>query len=191
MSGMLIAIGSLTLIGVTLGAILGVAARRLAVKEDPLEEELKTMMPGSQCGQCGYVGCAQYASALAKGEEGSITLCAPGGKPLIEALSAKLGIEADLSGLEDKGPEHAFIVEDLCIGCTRCIRECSTDAIMGANKLMHTIIIDACHGCSKCVKVCPTDAIIMVEYPVTLSNWHWPKPEAENTSPKPEAVLAH
>jgi electron transport complex protein RnfB len=62
---------------------------------------------------------------------------------------------------------------------------------MGANKLMHTIIIDACHGCSKCVKVCPTDAIIMVEYPVTLANWHWPKPEADNASPKPEAVLAH
>ena len=191
MSGMLIAIGSLTLIGLTLGTILGAAARKFAVKEDPLEEELKTMMPGSQCGQCGYVGCAQYAGALAKGEEVKITLCAPGGKPLVEALSAKLGIEVDLSELDDKGPEHAFIIEDLCIGCTRCIRECSMDAIMGANKLMHTIIIDACHGCSKCVKVCPTDAIIMVQYPVTLANWHWAKPEAENTPSKPETVHAH
>ena len=191
MSGMLIAVGSLTLIGLALGTILGAAARKFAVKEDPLEEELKAMMPGSQCGQCGYVGCAQYASALAKGEEVKITLCAPGGKPLVEVLSVKLGIEADLSGLEDKGPEHAFIIEDLCIGCTRCIRECSTDAIMGANKLMHTIIVDACHGCSKCVKVCPTDAIIMVQYPVTLANWHWSKPEVENTDSKPEIVHAH
>ena len=187
---MLIAIGSLTLIGITLGAILGIAARRLAVQEDPLEEELKAMMPGSQCGQCGYAGCAQYAGALAKGEA-PITLCPPGGKAVIEALAKKLGVTADLSEHEEKGPEHAFIVEDLCIGCTRCIRECSTDAIMGANKLMHTIIIDACHGCSKCVKVCPTDAIVMVQYPVTLANWHWQKPEVENTPPKPEVVPAH
>lgn len=191
MSGMLIAIGSLTLIGLALGTILGAAARYFAVKEDPLEEDLKAMLPGSQCGQCGYVGCAQYAVALAKGEA-SVTLCAPGGKAVIESLANRLGVTADLSEHEEKVPEHAFIVENLCIGCTRCIRECSTDAIMGANKLMHTIIIDACHGCAKCVKVCPTDAIVMVQIPVTLRNWHWPKPETENTTqPIPEIGHAH
>ena len=184
---MLIAVGSLTLIGLTLGTVLGAAARKFAVKEDPLEEELKAMLPGSQCGQCGYAGCSQYAAALAKGEV-AITLCAPGGKAVIEALANKLGVAADLSGFEEKGPEYAFIVENLCIGCTRCIRECSTDAILGANKLMHTIIVDACHGCSKCVKVCPTDAIVMVQYPVTLANWHWPKPEIEHTQPKSEVA---
>jgi Na+-translocating ferredoxin:NAD+ oxidoreductase subunit B len=186
---MLIAVGSLTLMGLTLGSILGVAARRLAVKEDPLEEELKAMLPGSQCGQCGYVGCGQYAAALAKGEA-PVTLCAPGGKALVETLSEKLGVVADLSGYEEKVPEHAFIVEDICIGCTRCIRECSTDAIMGGNKLMHTIIIDACHGCGKCVPVCPTDAIIMVPVPVTLRNWHWPKPEIESAQSKHEVAHA-
>lgn len=187
---MWIAIGSLTIMGIVLGGLLGVAARFLAVEENPLEEELKGMLPGSQCGQCGYVGCAQYAAALAKGEA-SITLCSPGGKALIETLSKKLGVAADLSEHEEKVPEHAFIVEDLCIGCTRCIRECSTDAIMGANKLMHTIIVDACHGCAKCVKVCPTDAIVMVPVKVTLRNWHWPKPEIENTYSKPEVGHAH
>ena len=120
-----------------------------------------------------------------------MTLCAPGGKAVIEALANKLGVTADLSGHEEKAPEHAFIVEDICIGCTRCIRECSTDAIMGANKLMHTIIVDACHGCSKCVKVCPTDAIVMVQYPVTLRNWHWPKPEIKQTPPESEVAHAH
>lgn len=187
---MLIAIGSLTLMGIVLGGLLGVAARFLAVEENPLEEELKGMLPGSQCGQCGYVGCAQYAAALAKGEA-AITLCAPGGKALIEDLSKKLGVTADLSEHEEKAPEHAYIKEELCIGCTRCIRECSTDAILGANKLMHTIIVDACHGCSKCVPVCPTDAIIMVPYPVTVTNWHWPKPEARNAQTRPEAAPAH
>ena len=104
MFGMLIAVGSLTLIGLTLGTVLGAAARKFAVKEDPLEEELKAMLPGSQCGQCGYAGCSQYAAALAKGGV-AITLCAPGGKAVIEALANKLGVAADLSGLEEKGPE--------------------------------------------------------------------------------------
>jgi electron transport complex protein RnfB len=162
--------------GVTLGTILGAAAKFLAVEENPLEEELKALLPGSQCGQCGYVGCAQAAAALAKGEA-PITLCPPGGKAVIEALAKKLGVTADLSEHEEKGPEHAFIIEDLCIGCTRCIRECTTDSILGANKLMHTIIVDSCHGCGKCVEVCPTEAIVMRPIEVTVGTWHWPKPE--------------
>lgn len=187
---MLIAIGSLTVMGIVLGGLLGVAARFLAVEENPLEEELKEMLPGSQCGQCGFVGCAQYAAALAKGET-SVTLCTPGGKALIETLSKKLGVKADLSEHEEKVPEYAFIHENLCIGCTRCIRECSADAIMGGNKLMHTIIVDACHGCGKCVPVCPTDAIEMIPVRVTVRNWHWPKPEIEPAHPKPEIAHAH
>lgn len=187
---MWIAIGSLTVMGVVLGGLLGVAARFLAVKENPLEEELKEMLPGSQCGQCGYVGCSQYAAALAKGDT-AVTLCTPGGKAVAEALAKKLGITADLSGHEEKVPEYAVINEALCIGCTRCIRECSVDAILGANKLMHAVIVEACHGCGKCVKVCPTDAIMMFPVPVTLRNWHWPKPEIDNTHAKPEIVHAH
>ena len=65
------------------------------------------------------------------------------------------------------------------------------DAILGANKLMHAVIVEACHGCGKCVKVCPTDAIMMFPVPVTLRNWHWPKPEIDNTHAKPEIVHAH
>jgi len=174
---MLMAIGSLTAMGIALGTILGAASRFLAVEENPLEEELKALLPGSQCGQCGYVGCGQAAIALAKGEA-PITLCPPGGKAVIEALAKKLGVTADLSEHEEKGPEHAFIVEDLCIGCTRCIRECTTDSILGANKLMHTIIVDTCHGCGKCVEVCPTEAIVMKPIEVTVGTWHWPKPDA-------------
>ncbi|GAO37624.1 electron transporter RnfB [Sulfuricella sp. T08] len=176
---MLLAVGSLTIMGVTLGSILGAAAYFLAVEENPLEEELKEMLPGSQCGQCGYVGCGQYAVALAKGEA-PITLCTPGGRAVIEVLARKLGVTADLSEHEEKVPEYAVIIEDLCIGCTRCIKECSVDAIMGANKLMHTVIADVCHGCAKCVKVCPTDAIEMRPIPMTLGSWHWAKPEDQH-----------
>ncbi|HJV28148.1 MAG TPA: RnfABCDGE type electron transport complex subunit B [Aromatoleum sp.] len=174
---MLIDIGSLTIMGAALGGLLGTAAHFLAVKEDPLEEELKSMLPGSQCGQCGFVGCAQAAAALARGEA-PVTLCPPGGKAVAEALAKKLGVSADLSEHVEKGPEYAFIDEDLCIGCTRCLKECSVDAILGATKLMHTIITDACHGCGKCAQVCPTDAIVMLPVSPTLATWHWPKPQS-------------
>ncbi len=187
---MLIAVISLTVMGVVLGGILGAAARFFAVEENPLEEELKALLPGSQCGQCGFVGCSQYAAALAKGET-PVILCAPGGKAVAEALAKKLGVTADLSGHEEKVPVYSTINEALCIGCTRCIRECSTDAILGANKLMHTVIIEACHGCGKCAKVCPTDAIVMVPVRVTLANWHWPKPEVEHMQSNPEVGHAH
>lgn len=178
---MLLAVGSLAVMGVTLGGLLGMAARFLHVEEDPLEVELKEMLPGSNCGQCGYVGCAKYAEALAH-EHVSVTLCAPGGKATIEALAKRLGVTADTDGHEEKGPQFAVINEELCIGCLRCIQECSADAIVGANKQMHTVITDACHGCAKCFAICPTEAISMCDIPVTLGAWHWSKPEAGHTA---------
>ena len=173
---MLFAVGSLAAMGATLGGLLGIAARYLHVEEDPLELELQGLLPGSQCGQCGYVGCSQYAAALANHECG-VTLCAPGGKATAEALAKRLGVSADLSGHEEQEPEHAYIDESLCIGCLRCTQECSSDAIVGAVKQMHTVVVENCHGCAKCFKVCPTEAIKMCTIPVTLSTWHWAKPD--------------
>jgi len=175
---MLIAIGSLTAMGVALGGLLGVAARFLAVEEDPLEVELQAMLPGSQCGQCGYVGCAQAAAALAR-HEAPVTLCPPGGLAVAEQLAKRLGVTVDLSDHTAAVPVYALIAEELCIGCTRCLKECSVDGIVGANKVLHTVITDACHGCAKCAQVCPTGAIRMLEVPTTLANWHWPKPAAK------------
>jgi electron transport complex protein RnfB len=131
-------------------------------------------------GQCGYVGCAQAAAVLARGEA-PVTVCPPSGKAVAEALAKRLGVTADLSGHEDKVPEYAYIEESLCIGCMRCIRECSVDAIVGANKQMHTVIAEVCHGCAKCYAVCPTEAVTMHPFPQTPSTWHWPKPEAAYT----------
>lgn len=172
---MLTAVLSLTVIGVALGGVLGTAARLLAVKVDPLEADLQALLPGSQCGQCGYVGCAQAAKALAAGDA-AVTLCPPGGKATAEALAKRLGVSVDLSEHVERGPEYAVIDEALCIGCTRCIKECSVDGIFGSTKVMHTILHEACHACGKCIPVCPTEAIRMQPVPVTLSTWHWPKP---------------
>jgi Na+-translocating ferredoxin:NAD+ oxidoreductase subunit B len=172
---MLMSVGSLAAMGLTLGSVLGVASRYLSVEADPIEAELLAMLPGSQCGQCGYVGCGQAAAALAKGEA-PVTLCPPGGKATVEALAAKLGVKVDLSKVVDSGPQIAEVTEEICIGCCRCMKVCPTDAIIGAAKQIHNVIREACTGCSSCIDVCPTEALLMAPIPVTLQHWTWPKP---------------
>ena len=172
---MLMSVGSLAVMGLTLGSVLGIASRYLHVEANPIEAELQAMLPGSQCGQCGYVGCAQAAAALAKGEA-PVTLCPPGGKATVEALAAKLGIKVDLSKVADTGPQIAEVTEEICIGCCRCMKVCPTDAIIGAAKQIHNVIREACTGCSSCIDVCPTEALAMAPIPVTLQHWTWPKP---------------
>lgn len=178
---MLTAVGSIAALGVTLGAILGVASRYLKVEGNPLESEVEGMLPGSQCGQCGYAGCRQAASAVVNGEA-PVTLCPPGGRALAVALGEKLGVAVDLSQAEELEPEVAYVNEDLCIGCMRCLPECSSDALVGGPKSMHTVISEVCHGCGKCAKICPTEAIEMRPVPVTLASWHWHKPDRKSAA---------
>ena len=59
-------------------------------------------------------------------------------------------------------PAVALIDEPNCIGCALCLKVCPTDAIVGANKYLHTVIAGDCTGCEKCLPVCPTDCIAMV-----------------------------
>ncbi|MBL4800970.1 MAG: RnfABCDGE type electron transport complex subunit B [Emcibacter sp.] len=173
---MLEAVVSLTALGVGLGAVLGLAARYLKVEGNPLVEEIEQMMPGTQCGQCGYPGCAPAAEGLVKGEA-EVTLCPPGGKSLAAALADKLGVELDLSKMEDKEKALAFVNEDLCIGCTRCFQVCPTDSLLGAPQQIHTVISDICTSCEDCIEMCPTGALSMVTIEKTVQTWHWPKPE--------------
>lgn len=165
----------LTIMGLLLGLALGAAASFFAVEGNPLEAEVEAMLPGSQCGQCGFPGCSPAATALVNGQA-DITLCPPGGRTLAQELADKLGISADLSDMEDKEPMIARIREDLCIGCTKCFKRCPTDAILGGSKQIHAVISDACTGCEKCYEVCPTECIEMRPIPKTLQNWYWPKP---------------
>jgi electron transport complex protein RnfB len=170
-----IAVVSLTLLGIALGFLLGVASRRFAVEGNPLAAELEAMMPGSNCGQCGFAGCSGAAAALVEGRAAA-ACCPPGGKALAQALAAKLGIELDLSTVADAGPQLAAVAEELCIGCTRCIKVCPTDAILGGPKQIHNVLREACTGCAACIERCPTEAMSMKPVPVTLSSWVWPKP---------------
>ena len=172
---MIIAITSLSLLGLSLGLLLGLAGRYLKVEQDPIVDEIAAMMPGSQCGQCGFPGCQPAAEALASGSA-PVTLCPPGGRVLAEELAAKLGVTVDLSGMADDEPAMAAVSESTCIGCTRCFKVCPTDAIMGAPKQIHSVFKEACTGCKACVEVCPTECLQMHPIPLTLGTWGWPKP---------------
>ncbi|HCI13285.1 MAG: electron transporter RnfB [Gallionellales bacterium GWA2_60_142] len=173
---LLAAVVSLTILGTVFGLLLGVAARYLRVEGNPLVAEIEQLLPGSQCGQCGYPGCTGAAQALAEGGA-PVTLCPPGGRALAQALAAKLGVDADLSGVEDKGPMIAEVKEEICIGCTRCFKVCPTDAIMGAAQQIHVVFREACTACGKCVDACPTESVTLQPVPVTLQSWHWHKPQ--------------
>lgn len=171
----LFAVISLTGLGLTLGFGLGTAARHFRVESDPLVEELEAMMPGSQCGQCGYPGCRPAAEALAAGDA-PVTLCPPGGPSLAQRLADRLGVMLDGKAMDEAIPLVASVSEETCIGCTRCFKVCPTDAIVGAPKQIHAVVADACIACRKCVDVCPTECLSMKPVKVTLSNWRWPKP---------------
>jgi H+/Na+-translocating ferredoxin:NAD+ oxidoreductase subunit B len=172
---MLAALGSVTVLGLGLGGLLGVAARYLRVDGNPLVAQVAERMPGSQCGQCGYPGCGPAAEAIASGAAAP-TICPPGGRALAQELAGLLGVPLDLSGVADQAPLIANIHEALCIGCCKCFKRCPTDAILGANNMIHSVFEDACTGCAKCFEVCPTECIEMRPMIPTLQSWFWPSP---------------
>lgn len=166
----LLAIGCLALI---FGAVLGYAALQFKVEADPLVDQIDDILPQTQCGQCGYPGCRPYAEAIANGD--AINKCPPGGETAIKKLADLLGVEA--TPLDSAaGPvikKVAFIREDECIGCTKCIQACPVDAILGASKQMHTVITDECTGCDLCVEPCPVNCIDMIPVATTVERWKW------------------
>ena len=125
---------------------------------------IDALLPQTQCTRCGYTGCLPYAEAIACGEAG-INQCPPGGTETIVAL-AKLTGQVALPLNRDNGveaaPTVAFIDEERCIGCTKCLPPCPVDAIVGAPRRMHTVIAELCTGCELCVAPCPVDCIVMI-----------------------------
>ena len=129
-----------------------------------LAERLDRLLPQTQCGQCGYAGCRPYAEAMAAGEAGP-EHCPPGGDAGARALARVLGVPPvpyDRNLGEYRPGEVALVVEEDCIGCTKCIQACPVDAILGGAKHMHTVIEPLCTGCALCVPACPVDCIVML-----------------------------
>ena len=129
-----------------------------------LVARIDALLPQTQCTRCGYSGCRPYAAAVAAGEA-QINQCPPGGSATIEALARLLHRDTlplnPLNGIEAP-PSIAWIDESRCIGCARCLPPCPVDAIVGAHRYMHTVVLESCTGCELCIAPCPVDCIVMV-----------------------------
>ena len=156
----------LTMVGlaVAAGVAAALAARRSERDRNRLVDEIDALLPQTQCGRCTFTGCRPYATALANGEA-DINQCPPGGHATAAALANLLGREPrpvdPRFGSVQTQPMVAWIDEDACIGCVKCIQACPVDAIVGASRFMHTVIAAQCTGCELCIPPCPVDCIVM------------------------------
>ena len=147
-----------------------------------LAERLNDALPQTQCTRCGYPDCRGYAQAMADGAAG-INQCPPGGAEGISRLAAITGrpVTALNPANGSEGPLRlALIDEAWCIGCTLCIKACPVDCIVGAPKLMHTMIAEQCTGCELCLPACPVDCIAMVDASSPRTGWAaWSQRQAD------------
>jgi Na+-translocating ferredoxin:NAD+ oxidoreductase subunit B len=152
--------------------------------EETLAQRLNAALPQTQCTRCGYPDCQSYAQAMAAGEV-EINRCPPGGAEGITRLAQITGRPAlpldPAHGLE--GPRALAVIDEAwCIGCTLCIKACPVDSILGASKVMHTVVNGWCTGCELCVPVCPVDCISMVPVTGALTGWQaWSQVQADES----------
>jgi electron transport complex protein RnfB len=140
---------------------------------DALTQRLLDALPQTQCTRCSYPNCAAYAQAIAQGEA-DINQCPPGGSQGMERLASIVGLAPrplNPAFGEESPRSVVFIDENWCIGCTLCIDACPTDAIVGTNKRMHTVIEPYCTGCALCLPVCPVDCIVLENASGTATGW--------------------
>ncbi len=137
------------------------------IDKSVLIEQIDAILPQIHCGQCGYDGCQPYAVAIAQGQA-DVNQCPPGENIVVEQLAQLLDLPPKPLNTAYGYPKPravAVIDETQCIGCTFCLRACPVDAIVGAAKLMHTVISQECTGCERCIAPCPVDCIHMHSLP--------------------------
>lgn len=183
------AIIGLGALGVLFGALLAVASKVFAVEVDPRETEILEILPGANCGGCGYPGCAGYASAVVKGEA-SVSACPVGGASLATKIGAVMGTSAE-TGVKkiakvmcrgDKTIAPArFKYEGIatcqaanqvangfkgctygCLGLGDCAAACPFGAITMQENGLPFIDPEKCVSCGKCLAACPRNIIDMV-----------------------------
>jgi len=147
----------------------------MPVEQRPSLEDIEQCLPQTQCTQCSYPSCTDYAQALSV-KDADINRCPPGGDTTIAALAQLFG-SSGKSLASDCQPFTqrltAIVREAHCIGCTLCIAPCPTDAIIGAAKHMHSVVQQNCTGCGLCVNYCPVDCIDMIAYTPKPPGQRW------------------
>lgn len=155
------------LLTVIFTVLLSLAHHHWVRVDNPLVEQVNALLPQTQCGQCAFPGCRPYATAIVN-DQAAINRCPPGGQATIDKLAALLNREVttldETHGIHTP-PSLVKIREAECIGCTLCIQACPVDAIIGAPKMMHTVLADRCTGCNLCIPPCPVDCIDIITLP--------------------------
>ena len=183
MSQTMMALAGMVTLATVFGLLILWVSKKFKVEGNPIVEQINNILPQTQCGQCNYPGCKPYAEAIANGEA-PINQCPPGGQEGIRKLAELLDVEVlelNPENGEEEADQVVEIVEADCIGCTKCIQVCPVDAIVGAAKHMHTVILSECTGCDLCIPACPVDCIIRIPAPMPGSLHRQPKPALYET----------
>ena len=189
--GILIATALVGGLGIVIGLLLGVAGEKFKVEVDEKEVAVRELLPGNNCGGCGFAGCDALAKAIAEGAA-SVNACPVGGEPVANAIAEVMGVESGASekmvafvkcaGTCDKAVSQynyfgisdcnkAFVVPGHgdkkcsygCMGLGSCVKACPFDAIHIVNGVAF-VDKDACKACGKCVAACPNHLIELVPY---------------------------
>ena len=196
MMGILAAATVVGTVGIFVGLFLGVAGIKFKVDVDEKEAAVLAVLPGNNCGGCGYAGCSGLAAAIAKGE-GAVGACPVGGEPVSRKIAAIMGVEAESAermtayvacqGTCDKANEDykytgaqdcrmmSFVpgggpksCNSGCLGFGTCAKICPFGAIRVENGVA-VVDRDACKACGKCVEACPRHLITLIPYKAKMA----------------------
>ncbi|MGN0893363.1 MAG: RnfABCDGE type electron transport complex subunit B [Succinivibrio sp.] len=168
--------GILAIVLTVTGILLSVVASATQKKSDSSQKRIEKLLPGINCGQCGYPGCTAYAQALAKGEA-QANMCRPAGSDVAKQIASMLGISVQSGDDYEEqifSPRQvAYIHESTCSGCGKCKRKCPVDAISGILKEPHVVDPEECIGCDECIENCPEKCIEKIRLDHNLSHFNW------------------
>ena len=190
-TGIIIAVAVVGGVGLFIGLFLGIAAIKFKVEVDEKEEAIEGVLPGNNCGGCGYAGCANLAAAIAKGEA-PVNACPVGGEPVGAKVAEIMGVDAGESkrmvafvkcngtcektttDYEYSGAKDCKLVGFVpnggpkscnygCTGYGNCVKVCPFDAIHIENGIA-VVDKEKCKACGKCIAECPKKLIELVPY---------------------------